>query len=94
MAYMSPDEARQFYEEDEDPAKIRALYEAARRGGRIRLTEPPPPRSQPMPLGELLGGLVTEVVTDLRRVLRELRLRDRTQMWLSGIRARTDHRNM
>lgn len=25
---MTPDEARQFYEEDEDPAKIRALYDA------------------------------------------------------------------
>jgi hypothetical protein len=44
---MSPDEARQFYEEDEDPAKIRALYDAARRSRRLRLTEPPPPgRSQ------------------------------------------------
>jgi hypothetical protein len=80
-----PDEASQFYEEDEDPAKIRALYEAARRSGRLRLTEPPPrPR--------LLAGLVTEVVTDLRRVLRELRLRDRAQIWMSS--TRTHHRNL
>jgi hypothetical protein len=92
MGCMSPDEARQFYEEDEDPAKIRALYEAARRSGRLRLTETPPPRPQPMPLGELLAGLVTEVVTDLRRVLRELRLRDRAQIWMSS--ARTHHRNV
>jgi hypothetical protein len=44
-----------------------------------------------MPLGELLADLVTEVVTDLRRVLRELRLRDRAQIWIS---TRTHHRNL
>jgi hypothetical protein len=45
-----------------------------------------------MPLGELVAGLVTEVVTDLRRVLRELRLRDRAQTWLSS--TRTHHRKL
>lgn len=92
MEFMSPDEAWQFYEEDEDPAKIRALYEAARRSGRLRLTEPPPPRPQPIPLGELLAGLLTELASDLRRVLRELRLRDRAQIWRSS--PRTHRRNL
>jgi hypothetical protein len=45
-----------------------------------------------MPLGELLAGLVTEVVTDLRRVLGELRLRDRAQTGMSS--TRTHHRNL
>lgn len=89
MSSMTPDEARQFYEEDEDPAKIRALYEAARRSGRLRQTAPPPRRSRPMPLGEVFSGLVTEILSDVRRVLREVRLRDRAQTWtLPGARRR------
>lgn len=39
---MSPDEAKEFYEEDEDPALIHALFDAAEREGRLGLTEPPP----------------------------------------------------
>ena len=32
MAGMGPDEAQQFYEEDEDPARVIALFDAAEKG--------------------------------------------------------------
>lgn len=86
MTDMTPDEARQFYEEDEDPAEIRARFELARRQGRLRLTAEPKPRPEPMPVGEMLAGLVTEIASDVRRMLREVRLRDRAQKWRHNIR--------
>lgn len=42
MAGMRPDGARRFYEEDEDPARIHGLFDAAGRDGRRGLAEPPP----------------------------------------------------
>jgi hypothetical protein len=81
MAGMSPEEARHFYEEDEDPKKVFALFDAARREGRVGQTEPPPRPSEPMPLGELLVGMAR----DLRRELRELRLRDRLALHLERV---------
>jgi hypothetical protein len=46
MAGMGPDEARQFYEEDEDSAQVHALVDAAERERRLALTEPPPGRPE------------------------------------------------
>lgn len=73
MAAMRPDEARRFYEEDEDPARIHAQFDAAEREGRLRQTEPPPGRPELTPLRELAHGLGRE----LAHQLRELRLGDR-----------------
>jgi len=73
MAGMRPEQARQFYEEDEDPKKVIGLFDAARDEGRLSQTRPPKPRPEPMPLADLL----TELVRELRRELRELRIRDR-----------------
>lgn len=73
MARMRPDEARRFYEEDEDPARIHALFDAAERDGRLRQTEPPPGRPELTPLRELAHELGRE----LAHQLRELRLGDR-----------------
>jgi hypothetical protein len=73
MTAMKPDEARRFYEEDEDPARIHDLFDAAEREGRLRLTEPPRGRTELMPLRDLaheLGG-------ELAHQLHELRLGDR-----------------
>jgi hypothetical protein len=69
MAGMRPDEARKFYEEDEEPAKVFAIFDAAERGGRLQRTAPPKPRPELVPLRELLGELL--------RDLRQFRLRDR-----------------
>ena len=73
MASMRPEQAKQFYEEDEDPQRVIALFDAAQREGRLAQTKRPEPRSDLMPLGELIAELVRE----LRRELRELRLRER-----------------
>lgn len=73
MAGMRPDEARRFYEEDEDPARIHGLFDAAEREGRLSLTEPPPGRPELTPLRQLAHELGRE----LAHQLRELRLGDR-----------------
>ena len=78
---MSPEEARHFYEEDEDPKKVFALFDAARSEGRVRQTEPPRRPAEPMPLGDLLMELAREV----RRELRELRLRERIALHLQRL---------
>jgi hypothetical protein len=41
MAGMRPEEAEQFYEEDGDPAKVFAIFGAARAQGRLGRTRPP-----------------------------------------------------
>jgi hypothetical protein len=71
MAGMRPEEAEQFYEEDEDPAKVFAIFGAARAQGRLGRTRPPGKYQPPdlTPMRELLG--------DLARDLRKLQLRDR-----------------
>ena len=82
MAGMRPDEAREFYEDDEDPAKVFAIFDAARREGRLRKTEPPQPRPDLVPLREL----ARELGRELARELRELRLLDRLALVLRYLR--------
>jgi hypothetical protein len=69
MSSMRPEEAEHFYEEDEDPARVHALFDAAEREKRLRLTGPPERRPDLVPLRELLAGLMSE--------LRQLRLWER-----------------
>ncbi len=71
MAGMRPEEAERFNEEDEDPAKVFAIFDAARKQGRLGRTRPPAKHQPPdlTPMRELLG--------DLARDLRRLQLRDR-----------------
>ena len=61
MAGMSPEQAREFYEEDEDPKRVIGLFDAARREGRLSRTRRPRPREQP------LGDLFAEILRELRR---------------------------
>jgi hypothetical protein len=61
MAGMRPDEAERFYEEDEDPAKVFAVFDAAKRAGRLRRTTPPGPRPELVPLRELRAELAREL---------------------------------
>lgn len=65
MAGVRPDEARRFYEDDEDPARVLDLFDRARKGRTRRPARP----SEPIPWGQLAA--------ELRRALREVRLRDR-----------------
>jgi hypothetical protein len=78
MAGVNPEEARQFYEEDEDPAKVFAIFDAAKREGRLGRTAPPQSQQHPVPLRVLLAAMAAE----LRRDLRELQLRDRLALLL------------
>jgi hypothetical protein len=71
---VSPEEAEQFYEDDEDPAKVFAIFDAAKREGRLGHTEPPELR----PLRQQLA----ELARDLRRDLRELRIWERIALRL------------
>ena len=77
MAGMRPDKARQFYEEDEDPERVIALFDAARQEGRLSQTRRPEQRGL-MPLSQLASGLFRE----LRRDLGELRLIERLRLGL------------
>jgi len=85
MAGVKPEEAKRFYEEDEDPAKVFALFDAAKREGRTGRTEPPELR----PLRQQLA----ELARDIRRGLRELRIWERVALSLeraaSAIRSHT-----
>jgi hypothetical protein len=66
MAGMRREEARSFYEEDEDPQRIFAPFDA----GQKRSTRPPARRGEELrPMSELVGDLVGD--------LRQLRLRER-----------------
>jgi hypothetical protein len=71
---MRPDEAREFCEQDEDPAEVFALFDAAKREGRLKQTGPPP---EPPPIRELAD--------QARRLILELRLRDRIAKLLRGV---------
>jgi hypothetical protein len=66
MAGMSPEEARNFHEEDEDPQKIFALFEAGQKRHTMR---PGDHKPDPRPMHEVLG--------ELAQLLRQFRLRDR-----------------
>jgi hypothetical protein len=85
MAGMRPDEAKQFYEDDEDPAKVFAIFDAAKQEGQLGRTEPP----ELQPLRQLLADLARELWRDLR----ELRIRERIALRLeraaSAIRSHT-----
>jgi hypothetical protein len=69
MAGMQPDEAKHLHEDDEDPARVFAIFDAAERDGRLRRTKPPTQRPDPIALRVLLAELAAD--------LRKLRLRDR-----------------
>jgi hypothetical protein len=43
MADVKPEQAQQFHEEDEDPTKVFAVLDTAKREGHLRQTEPPKP---------------------------------------------------
>ena len=76
MVSMRPEEAREFCEEDEDPAKVFASFDDAERRGQLKQTGPVP---EPPPLRELAH--------QARRLLLELRLRDRLARALRGLSA-------
>lgn len=74
MRGMSPEAARKFCEQDEDPAEVFAAFDAAERQGRLGRTGPPQEPPSMHELAELI-----------RRLLRELRLRDRIARLLRGL---------
>lgn len=76
MAVMRPDEAEQFYEDDEDPARVFATFDAARKQGLAGRTAPRDRSESPelMPLRDLLADLMAD--------LRRLRLGDRLALML------------
>ena len=69
MTGMRPEEARDFYEEDEDPARIFALFDAASKGRTAPHDDRLGPEPDLVPLRDLARQLV--------RHLQKLRLRDR-----------------
>jgi hypothetical protein len=71
---MRPEEARDFYEEDEDPARVFAIFDAAKRQERLGRTEPPGQQPDLLPLRELLAYLWHD--------LQRLRLRQRASRFL------------
>jgi len=81
MEGMKAEEARSFYEEDEDPAQVFALFDAADKGRTARQERPPVAESDLTPLRELLR----EVGIQLRRDLRKLRMRDRLVLMLRHV---------
>jgi hypothetical protein len=87
MAGVKPEEAKRFYEEDEDPAKVFALFDAAKREGRTGRTAPP--ELQP------LRRSIVVLIRDLRRDLRELHVWERLVLALeraaSAIRSHKVH---
>lgn len=81
MVGMRAEEARDFYEEDEDPARVFALFDAAEKGRTAPPDHPQSPESDLTPLGELLR----ELGTQLRQDMRKLRLRDRLALMLRHV---------
>jgi hypothetical protein len=77
---MRSDQAEKFYEEDEDPAKVFATFDAARRQGRTGKTAPTP-QPELAPMTEVLAGMAHE----MRREIRQLRLRERIQPLLERL---------
>ena len=70
MKVMRPEQARDFYEEDEDPARIEAVFETGEKG----YTAPARGLRVRQLRGQTLGGLAAEFAEDIRN----LRLRERT----------------
>jgi hypothetical protein len=73
MVGMRAEEARDFYEEDEDPARVFALFDAAEKGS----TASPERSSSGEPDLTPLPELLREVGSQLRRDIKKLRLRER-----------------
>ena len=85
MASMRPDEARHFSEQDEDPAKVFALFDAAEREGGLGRTAPSSPHIPGLaPLRELASSFVAELrwrerlALVLRHLARELETSSRS----------------
>jgi hypothetical protein len=81
MVGMRTEDARDFYEEDEDPARVFALFDAAEKGR----TAPPKPRPSQEPDLTPLRELLREVRSQLRQDVRKLRLRDRLALLLRHV---------
>jgi hypothetical protein len=81
MVGMRAEEAQDFYEEDEDPARVFALFDAAEKSRTAPPELPASPEPDLMPLRELLH----ELGTQLRQDVRKLRLRDRFVLLLRNV---------
>jgi hypothetical protein len=81
MVAMRAEEARDFYEEDEDPARVFALFDAAEKDR----TKPTPRRPSREPDLTPLRELLREVGTQIRQDVRKLRLRDRFALLLRHV---------
>jgi hypothetical protein len=79
MAAMRPEEAMKFYEEDEDPERLVALFDAAREDRRIRQTRRPRPNDRDL---KPLGPVCAELMDELRKQYRELHLGERVRRQL------------
>jgi hypothetical protein len=62
MASVKPQEAEQFYEEDEDPARVFANFDAGQKGGTRRPGQP-----GPSPSSGRLAGIRQRLARALRR---------------------------
>jgi hypothetical protein len=81
MVSMRAEEAQDFYEEDEDPARVFAMFDAAEKGRTAPPQRPPSQEPDLTPLRELLR----ELGTQLRQDVRKLRLRDRFALLLRHV---------
>jgi hypothetical protein len=75
---MRAEDAQDLHEEDEDPARVFALFDAAEKGRTASPERPSSRRPDLTPLSDLLR----EVGSQLRRDMRKLRLRDRLVLLL------------
>jgi len=83
MVGMRAEEAQDFYEEDEDPARVFALFDAAEKGR----TAPPEVAASSEPDLTPLRELLHELGTQLRQDVRKLRLRERFVLLLRNVAA-------
>ena len=75
IAHVKPEEAKRFYEEDEDPARVFAIFDAAEK------SRTAPPRDQPPSQRDDLASLRGQL-DDLAVEMRKLRMRDRVGLAL------------
>jgi hypothetical protein len=81
MVGMRVEEARDFYEEDEDPTRVFALFDAADKDRTAPPKHRPSQKPDLVPLRELLRKLGTQ----LRQDMRELRPGDRVALLFQHI---------
>ena len=62
MTGVKPEEAERFYEEDEDPAQVFALFDAGQEGHTAR-----PGQTEPSPVAGKLAALRQHIATALHR---------------------------